>query len=154
VPLPQIKGIVSRDVVPTNTIESLTYSLGLEIAPRISFTLEKSRVKIYDVSNRRFLDEKWRGLDSTLLLNSALKFVTLDWQIAVFSRRIATEKIAVPWIALVRGPNLRAECQRPETPAGFVLGLSAGVGNPQSIRELIAKQLFLLWQTAAFKPHS
>jgi hypothetical protein len=68
-----------------------------------------------------------------LLLNSALKFVTLYWQITVFSRRIATEKIAVPQIAIVRGPNLRAECQRPEPPAGFVVGLKAGVGNPQSI---------------------
>jgi hypothetical protein len=36
------------------------------------------------------------GLDSTQLLNSALKFVTLYWQIAVFSMRIATEKIAIP----------------------------------------------------------
>jgi hypothetical protein len=32
-----------------------------------------------------------------------------------------------------RGPNLRAECQRPELPAGIVLGLRAGVGNPQYI---------------------
>jgi hypothetical protein len=83
------------------------------------------------VSSRRFLDEKWWGLDSTLLLNSALKFVTLYWQIAVFSRRIATEKITVPRIAIARGPNLRAKCQRPEQPAGFALGLRAGVGNPQ-----------------------
>jgi hypothetical protein len=85
------------------------------------------------VSNRQFLDEKLRGLDSSLLLNYALKFVTLYWQIAVFSRQIATEKIAVLQIAIVRGPNLRAECQRPEPPAGFVLGLRAGVGNPQYI---------------------
>jgi hypothetical protein len=100
----------------------------------------KSRTsKINDVSNRRFLDEKWRGLDSTLLLNSALKFVTLYWQIAVFSRRLPQRKLP-----------LRVECQRPEPPAGFVLGLRAGVGNPQYIRELIAKQLFLLWQNAAF----
>jgi hypothetical protein len=75
--------------------------------------------------------KKWRWLDSTLLLNSALKLVTLYWQIAVFSRRIATEKIAIPRIALVRGPYLREECQRPEPPAGFVLGLRAGVGNAQ-----------------------
>jgi hypothetical protein len=58
----------------------------------------------------------------------------------VFSRRIATEKIAIPRIAIVRGPNLRAECQRPETPAGFVLGLRAGVSNPQNIGELIARR--------------
>jgi hypothetical protein len=67
------------------------------------------------------------------LLNSALKFVMLHWQIAVFSRRIVIEKIAIPRTAIVRGPNLRVECHRPELPAGFVLGLRAGVGNPQSI---------------------
>jgi hypothetical protein len=49
----------------------------------------------------------------------------LYWQIAVFFMRIATENIAVPRIAVVRGPNLRAECQEPETPAGFILGLRA-----------------------------
>jgi hypothetical protein len=73
----------------------------------------------------RSLDVKWRGLDSTLLLNSALKFITLYWQIAVFSRRIATKKIAIPRTAIVRGPK------RPEPPAGFVLGQRAGDGNPQ-----------------------
>jgi hypothetical protein len=61
------------------------------------------------------------------------KFVRLYWQIAVFSVRIATKKIAIPRTAIVRGPNLRAECHRPEPPAWFVLGLRAGVGNPQSI---------------------
>jgi hypothetical protein len=65
------------------------------------------------------------------LLNSALKFVMLYWQIAVFSRQIATEKIVILRIAIVRGTNLRGECQRLEPPAGFVLGLRAGVGNPQ-----------------------
>jgi hypothetical protein len=43
------------------------------------------------------------------------------------------------------------ECQRPEPPAGFILGLKAGVGNPKNNGELIAKQLFLLWQTAALE---
>jgi hypothetical protein len=86
-------------------------------------------------------------MDSTLLLNSALKFVTLYWQIAVFSRRIATDKIAVPQIAKVRGQNLRAECQKPETPAGFLLGLRGGVGNPQNIGKLIAKEIRLWWQS-------
>jgi hypothetical protein len=90
---------------------------------------------------------KWCRLDFTLLLDSALKFVMLYRQIAVFSRQIATEKIAVPQTAIVRGPNLRADCHRPEPPIGFVLGLRAGVGNPQHDRELIAKQLFLLWQS-------
>jgi hypothetical protein len=55
---------------------------------------------------------------------------------------------ALPRTATVRGPNLRADCHMPEPPAGFVLGLRAGVGNPQHDRELIAKQLFLLWQSA------
>jgi hypothetical protein len=36
----------------------------------------------YDISNRRSLDVKWRGLDFTLLLNSALKSLTLPWQTA------------------------------------------------------------------------
>jgi hypothetical protein len=84
---------------------------------------------MYDSSNRGPLEVKWQGLDSTLLLNSALKFITLYWLITVFSRQIATEKSAITQIAIVRGPNLRAECQRPEPPAGFVLGLRAGVGN-------------------------
>jgi hypothetical protein len=77
-----------------------------------------------------------------------LKFITIYWLIAVFSRRIATEKIAVPWIAIVRRPNLRAECQRPEPLAGFVLGLRSGVGNPRNIRKLIAKEIVLWWQSA------
>jgi hypothetical protein len=47
--------------------------------------------------------------------------------------------------AIVRGPNLRAECQRPEPPAGFALGLRAGVGNPQCIGKLIAKEI-ILWR--------
>jgi hypothetical protein len=67
------------------------------------------------------------------------------------SRRIATEKIAILPITMVRGPNLREEYQRPEPPAGFILGLRAGVGNPQNIGEPIAKQLFLLCQTAALE---
>jgi hypothetical protein len=87
-------------------------------------------------------------MDSTLLLNSALKFITLYKLIVVFFREIATEKIALPGIAIVRGPNLRAECQRPEPPAGFVLGLRAGNGNPQNIGELIAKEIILWWQPA------
>jgi hypothetical protein len=116
-------------------LRPLIYSLGLNIAQHISFTLEKS--KIYDVSNRQFLDEKWLVLDSTLLLNSALKFATLYWQIVVFSKWIATEKIAVPWIAIVRGPNLRAECQRPELPAGLV-PIRPESGGWQSAVHLIA----------------
>jgi hypothetical protein len=70
---------------------------------------------------------------------------------AEFSRRIATEKIAKSRIAIVRGPNLRAECQRPEPLTGFVLGLRAGVGNPQCIGKLIAKKIILWWQSAEFE---
>jgi hypothetical protein len=71
----------------------------------------------------------------------------LYWQIAVFSRRIATEKIAIPRIAIVRGSNLRAEFQRPEPPAVFILGLRAGVGNLRNIGKLIAKEIVLWWQS-------
>jgi hypothetical protein len=106
--------------------------------------LESRSSNKYDISNMGPLDVKWRGLDFTLLLNSALKYLTLCWQTVVFSRRIATEKIAVPRIAIVRGPNLRAECQRPEPPAGFLLGLSAEVGNPRNIGKRIAKEI-VLW---------
>jgi hypothetical protein len=35
------------------------------------------------------------------------------------SRQIATEKIAIPRTAIVRGPNLRAECHGPDSSAGF-----------------------------------
>jgi hypothetical protein len=116
---------------------------------RISVLYFKSRAsKINDSSNRGPLEVKWRGLDSTLLLNSAPKLITLYELIMVFSRRIATEKIAVPRIAIVRGLNLRSECQRPEPPAGFVLGLIAGNGNPQNIGEPIAKEIILWWQSA------
>jgi hypothetical protein len=59
------------------------------------------------------------GFHSIAKLHAQIR--TLYWQIAVFSRRIATEKIALPRIAIVRGPNLRAECQRPESAAGFVI---------------------------------
>jgi hypothetical protein len=44
--------------------------------------------------------------------------------------------------------NLRADSHRPELSAWFVLGLRAGVGNPQSIGELIAKEIILWWQSA------
>jgi hypothetical protein len=57
------------------------------------------------------------------------------------------KKMAVPRIAIVRGPNLIAECHRPDLPPGFVFALRAGFDNPKNIWELIAKQLFLLWQT-------
>jgi hypothetical protein len=63
-------------------------------------------------------------------------------------------KIAVPQIAIVRGPNLRAECQRPEPPAGFVLGLRAWVGNPLNIGKLIAKEIVLWWQSAELERDS
>jgi hypothetical protein len=47
-----------------------------------------------------------------------------------------------------RSLNLRADCHRPELSAWFVLGLRAGVGNPQRIRRLIAKEIILWWQSA------
>jgi hypothetical protein len=93
--------------------------------------LESRASKIYDASNRWSLDVKWRVLDFTPLLNSALKWVTLCLQTTACTPQIATMKMALLLIAKVRSLNLRADCQRPETPAGFVLGLRAGVGNPQ-----------------------
>jgi hypothetical protein len=59
--------------------------------------------------------------------------------------------MAVLLIAKVRSLHLRADCHRPELPAEFILGLRAGVGNPQYDGELIAKQLFFLWQTVALE---
>jgi hypothetical protein len=110
--------------------------------------LESRSPKIYDSSNRRPLEVKWRRLDSTLLLNSALKFITLCWQTPAFTPRIATMKMAILRIAKVRSIHLRADCHRSNPFAGFILGLRAGVGKPQYDGELIAKQLFLLWQSA------
>jgi hypothetical protein len=80
------------------------------------YTLKVARQKFMVLQTRNV---KCRRLDFTLLLNSALKFVTLCWQIVVSSRRIATKNIAIPRIAIVRGPNLRAECHRPELVAGY-----------------------------------
>jgi hypothetical protein len=98
----------------------------------------QSERPIYDVSNRLFLDEKRRGLDSTLLLNSTY------WQIAVFVRRIVAEKIAKLLIAIFRRPNLRAECQRPELPARFVLGLRGGGGWQSAVHLRADCQLVIL----------
>jgi hypothetical protein len=53
-------------------------------------------------------------------------------------------KMAILLIAKVRSLNLRADCHRPELSAWFVLGLRAGVGNPQTIGKLFAKELFFL----------
>jgi hypothetical protein len=58
------------------------------------------------------------------------------------------EKIAVPRIAKVRSLHLRADCHRSKPSAGFILGLRAGVGNPQNNGELIAKEIILWWQYA------
>jgi hypothetical protein len=50
--------------------------------PRVSvYTCKVSRAaKIYGVSNMRFLNVKWRGLDFTVLLSTALKFRGLPVQ--------------------------------------------------------------------------
>jgi hypothetical protein len=74
-------------------------------------------------------DVKLRGLDLTLLLNSALKFLTLPWQIAVCSPQIATTKMAVLLIAKARSLNFRADYLQPEPSTGFLLGLRAGDGS-------------------------
>jgi hypothetical protein len=69
----------------------MVFSLGLNNMPRISFKLRSSNN--YDISNRRPLDEKWQELDFTLLLNSALKSLTLGWQIAVFPGGLPQRKL-------------------------------------------------------------
>jgi hypothetical protein len=71
---------------------------------------------------------------------------TLCGQIAVCTPRIATMKMVMLLIAKVRSLNLRADCHRPEFSTWFVLGLIAGVCNPQCVGMLFAKELLLLWQ--------
>jgi hypothetical protein len=99
--------------------------------------------KIHDTSNRGLLDVKWRGLDFSLLPNSRPKFLTLCWQIAVCTPRIATVKIVIALIAKVRSLNLRADCNRPELSAWLSLGLRVGFGNPKCLEKLFAKELLL-----------
>jgi hypothetical protein len=53
------------------------------------------------------------------------QILTLSWQIAVCAPRIATTKNVVLQTAKVRSLNLMLE-----PPAGFVLGLRVGIGNP------------------------
>jgi hypothetical protein len=92
------------------------YSLGLNIAPRICFTLVKSLVK----NIRRFKQEVSRfKMDFTVLLNSALKFVTLSKLIAVRTPQITNSKIDVLRTANVRWLNLRAECPGSDSSAVF-----------------------------------
>jgi hypothetical protein len=50
--------------------------------------------------------------------------------------------------------NLRADCNRPQPPPGFLIGLSAGNGNLQYIWKLIAKHLLLLWKIAELERNS
>jgi hypothetical protein len=57
-------------------------------------------------------------------------------------------EMVVLLIAKVRSLNLRADYHRPELSAWFVLGLRAGVGNPQCIGKLFAKELLLFWHSA------
>jgi hypothetical protein len=49
-------------------------------------------------------------------------------------------------IAKVRSLILRADCHRLALSAWFVLGLKEGIGNPQRIGKLVAKELLFLWQ--------
>jgi hypothetical protein len=58
---------------------------------------------------------------------------TLCWQIVVCNPRITTMKIAILLIAKVKSLYLRADCHQPEPSAGFLIGLTAGAGNPQYI---------------------
>jgi hypothetical protein len=65
-----------------------------------------------------------------------LKFLALGWRTA------ACTSMAVLLIAQVRSLILRADCHRPELSTLFVLGLRAGVGNPQCNGKLFAKVFY------------
>jgi hypothetical protein len=112
------------------------YSLGLNNAPRISFTLIKLRVK----NMQRFKQPVSRCKIVGIGFHSIAKLACTP--------RIATMNMAILLIAKVRSLNLRADCHRPELSTWFILGLRAGVGNPQSIGKLFDKELLLLWQSA------
>jgi hypothetical protein len=57
---------------------------------------------MYNASNRGPLNVKWRELDFTVLLKSALKFLTLSKLIAVCTLQIAKAKIGVLRTAKLR----------------------------------------------------
>jgi hypothetical protein len=84
-----------------------------------------SRVsKKYDASNRGPLDVKWRRLDFSLLLNSALKFLTVLADRGVYSADCHNENGRTADCQHEKS-NLRADCHRSELSAWFSLGLSA-----------------------------
>jgi hypothetical protein len=93
-----IKGIVSRDGVATEAIY-VYCSLGLNIAPRISFTLVNLRIKNIRGFKQAVSRCERQGLDFTLLLNSTFKFLTLCWQIPMCHPRIVTMKMVILLIA-------------------------------------------------------
>jgi hypothetical protein len=128
-------------------LRPLTYSLGLKIAPRIHFTLVKLCVK--NIWRFKQAVSRCKIAGAGFHSIAKLRAQIFNPGLAACTLRIATMKMALLRIAKASSLNLRAECQRPESLAGFVLGLRAGVGNPQYNWELIAKQLFLFWQTAA-----
>jgi hypothetical protein len=82
------------------------YRIGLNNPPRICLTSRKSRVNIYDATNRQTVNVKWRVLEFTELLSSALKYcglprqaMALPWQTALSSGlRIAKFRAQVAWM--------------------------------------------------------
>jgi hypothetical protein len=77
-----------------------------------------------------------------------LNFDSLDRRLSHKNNRTVLQ------IATVKSLNLRADCHRPDLSACILCHLSAELGNPQCTWEGFAKELFPLWQTAAFWPRS
>jgi hypothetical protein len=124
------------------------YSLGLNNAPPISFTLIKSRVK----NMQRFKQPVSRckmagaGFHSISKLRAQI-FNPVMAVCGVYTADCHNENGHTA-DCQIRSLNLRTDCHRPELSAWFVLGLRAGVGNPQSFGKRFAEELLLLWQSA------
>jgi hypothetical protein len=120
--------------------ETMGVILSPNIAPHISITLLKSSLKNLFCVKQAVSRCKMAGAG----FHSFAKFCAQIRNAVIADRGVfhadCYKAICRTKIAIVRCANLRAECPRPEPPAGFVLGLRGGVGNPQYIGELNAKQ--------------
>jgi hypothetical protein len=98
-------------------LRPLIYSLGLNIAPHISFTLEKSRIKTLWWVKQAV--SRWKmagaGFHSIAKLHAQIRNAVLA-DSGVFQADCHREncRTADCYSQSLRGPNLRAECQRPE----------------------------------------